>query len=173
MQPGASRRGAISVFLLFHLIAITCWALPVNFWLTTGVRELVRPYMVWSGLFQSWDTFAPDPPAANSFVRALVVMQNRQLHVWAFPRMEELSFSERYRKERYRKFVEVIQQPGSAALWPDVAKHIARIFNSPDGAPEKVILVQFQSDIPLNNGPEPTPKPNAFYEDYIQPEDLK
>jgi hypothetical protein len=171
--PDAFRRGAISVFLLFHLVAITCWALPANFWMTNAVRELVRPYMQWSGLFQSWDTFAPNPPTANSFVRALVVMQDRHLHVWAFPRMEELSFSESYRKERYRKFVEVLQLPSNAALWPDVAKHIARLFNSPAGAPDKVILVQYQSEIPSGNAREPTPKPNAFYEQYIQPEDLK
>ena len=173
VKPEAFRRGAISVFLLFHLVAISCWALPVNFWLTIGVRELVRPYMLWSGLFQSWDTFAPNPPTANSFVRALVVMQDRHLHVWAFPRMEELSYRERYRKERYRKFAEVLQQPGNAAIGPDVAKHIARIFNGPGGDPDKVILVQYQSDIPLNNGAELTPRPNAFHEEYIQPEDLK
>ena len=168
-------RGAISTFILFHLIAITCWAAPTNFWLVTGVRELVRPYMLWSGLFQSWDTFAPNPIEVNSFVKAVVVTRDRRIQVWAFPRMEELSFSQRYRKERYRKFAEVMLQEKNAAIWPDIAKHIARLFNSQTDPPEKVLLVQYQTDITpgADETHDPIPKPNAFYEDYVQPEDLK
>ena len=116
-ESQAFRRGAISTFILFHLIAITCWAVPTNFWLVAGVKELVRPYMLWTGLFQSWDTFAPDPLAVNSYVKAVVVTRDRRIHVWAFPRMEELSFSERYRKERYRKFAEVMLQEKNCLLY--------------------------------------------------------
>ena len=43
------RRSAISVFILFHLIAITCWALPLDFSALRSVRELIQPYMAWSG----------------------------------------------------------------------------------------------------------------------------
>jgi hypothetical protein len=168
-------RSAISAFILFHLIAITCWAAPTDFWLVAGIRGLVRPYMRWSGLFQSWDTFAPNPPTANSYVKALVVTRNHHIHVWAFPRMEELSYSERYRKERYRKFAEVMLQPNNAAMIPDIAKHIARSFNSETDPPERVLLVQYQTDITpgADKTREPTPKPFVFYDDYVQPEDLK
>ena len=107
-ESPAFLRGAISIFILFHLIAITCWAAPTSFWLVAEIKGLVRPYMLWSGLFQSWDTFAPNPPTANSYVKAAVVTQDHHIHVWAFPRMEELSYSERYFKERYRKFSEVM-----------------------------------------------------------------
>ncbi len=176
-QAGHSgfRRGAISAFILFHLIAITCWAAPTNFWLVAGIRGLVSPYMRWSGLFQSWDTFAPNPPNANSYVKAAVVTQDHHIRVWAFPRMEELSYSERYRKERYRKFAEVLLQAGNAAILPDVAKHIARSFKSQTDPPEKVLLVNYQTEITLgaDETREPTPKPVVFYDDYIEPEDLK
>jgi len=175
-QAGKSEsRAAISIFILFHLVAITCWAIPTNFWLVQGVKELVRPYMLWTGLFQSWDTFAPNPPVVNSFVKAVVVTRDGHLHVWAFPRMEELSYSRRYREERYRKFAEVMLQPNNAAIWPDVAKHIVRMFSSQADLPAKVLLIQYQADItPGADGtPEPTPRPNVFYEDYVQPEDLK
>jgi hypothetical protein len=131
--------------------------------------------MLWSGLFQSWDTFAPNPPNANSYVKAAVVTQDHHIHVWAFPRMEELSYSQRYFKERYRKFSEVMLQPGSAAILPDIAKHIARSFNSPTDPPEKVLMVQYQTDITpgMDKTRAPTPKEFAFYDDYVQPEDLK
>jgi hypothetical protein len=174
-ESPAFLRGAISTFILFHLIAITCWAAPTNFWLVAAVRGLVRPYLRWSGLFQSWDTFAPNPPTANSYVKAAVVTRNHHIHVWAFPRMEELSYSERYRKERYRKFAEVMLQPNNAAILPDIAKYIARSFNSQTDPPERVLLVQYQTDITpgADETRVPIPKPFAFYDDYVQPEDLK
>jgi hypothetical protein len=174
-ESPARLRVAISTFILFHLIVITCWAAPTNFWLVAGIRGLVRPYMLWSGLFQSWDTFAPNPPTVNSYVKAAVVTQHHHIHVWAFPRMEELSYSQRYRQERYRKFAEVMLQPNNAAILPDIAKHIARSFNSQTDPPERVLLVQYQTDITLgaDETRNPTPKPFAFYDDYVPPGDLK
>jgi hypothetical protein len=169
----AFRRGAISVFILFHLVAITCWALPVNFWLTDGVRDLVRPYMLWTGLFQSWDTFAPNPPTANLVVRAVVETREHHIRVWAFPRMEQLGYGERYVKERYRKFSEVLLQPLNAGILPDVARHIARLSNDPGDPTVKIILVEYVQDIPANGGEAPPGKTTAFFEQPIQPEDLR
>jgi hypothetical protein len=167
------RRGAISVFILFHLAAITCMALPANFSALNTARELVQPYMLWIGLFQTWDMFGPDPRATNSYVKAVVITQDHHMHLWAFPRMEELSFAERYRKERYRKFLDVLPQPQNAPLWPDVAKHVAAQFSKQNDPPDKVLLIEFQSDIVPGAAQEPTPRPNVFYDDYVQPGDLK
>ncbi len=64
------QRAAINMFLIFHLIAITCWALPLDILPTRVVKNFVRPYMVWTGLFQSWDTFAPNPIRLNSYAKA-------------------------------------------------------------------------------------------------------
>ena len=169
------QRRVISVFILFHLIAITCWAVPLDSLPIRTVRRLVRPYMLWTGLFQSWDTFAPNPRPVNSYIKAVVTTQNHHIKVWTFPRMEELSFSERYSKERYRKFAEVLSDPSSAALWPDVADHIARSFTSQTDTPNKVLLIQFRADIkPGTDGPyDQIPKSSIFYEKYLQPGDLK
>ncbi len=168
-------RGVLSVFILFHLIAITFWVLPTSVWPVTGVKELIRPYMLWSGLFQSWDTFGPNPVDVNSYVKAVVVTRNRKIQIFAFPRMEELGFGERYRKERYRKFVEVLQQPANAPIWPDIAKHVARMFNNPSDPPDKVFLIQYVRPIKpgADERDEPALKTSVFYEGYVQPEDLK
>lgn len=169
------RQGAISIFILFHLVAITCWAVPWEISPVKVVKELVRPYMAWSGLFQSWDMFAPNPKSINSYIKAVVITQNRHVHVWTFPRMEELSFAERYRKERYRKFTEVLPRQENAVLWPDVANHLARSFNDPADPPDKIMLVQFVSDIKpgADESYDPVSTPNVFYEGYIEPGDLR
>jgi hypothetical protein len=167
--------GVISIFILFHLIAITCWALPWNFAPLRGVREIVRPYMVWSGLFQTWDMFAPNPKSINSYIKAVVITENRHMKVWTFPRMEELSFWERYRKERYRKFEEALQDQQNEVLWPDVATHIARLLKSPGDLPDKVLLIQFRADIKpgADESAGSAPQPHILYEGYVDPGDLK
>ena len=170
-ENGPIRRASISIFILFHLIAITCMAIPSNFLVVRDIRELVRPYMLWTGLFQSWDMFSPNPKSVNSYVKAVIITEDHHMHVWTFPRMEELSFAERYRTERYRKFAEVLPDQQNALLWPDVANHLARMFTSGTDAPDKVVLVQFQSDIKpgADESYEPVAKPNVFYDDYVQP----
>jgi hypothetical protein len=169
------RRAAINVFILFHLVAIICVALPWNLPITSSVKELVRPYMRWTGLYQTWDMFGPDPEMVNSYVKGVIITQDRHMRVWSFPRMEELGLGERYEKERYRKFLEVLPQTQYALLWPDVARHLARSLNSQADPPDKVMLIQFQSAIRpgVDDSHEPTPSPNVFYDDYLQPGDLK
>jgi hypothetical protein len=173
-QPaGALRRGAISAFILFHLFVIMVVAVPLKAF--SGVKALVMPYMRWSGLYQSWDMFGPDPVKVNAYVKAVVISRDRHMQVWSFPKMEDLGLGERFRKERYRKFLEVLPQPQFAPLWPDVASHIARSLNNPADPPDKVLLIEFQSDIHPEgpDSPEPAARPNVFYEDYLPPGALR
>ena len=169
-------RIVISAFLLFHLFAIVCWAVPLDTPLILAFRGFIRPYMLWSGLFQSWDTFAPTPRAVNAYVQGVVITNDGRLHTWKFPRMEQLSVTERYYKERYRKFVENLQEDRNSALWPDAARHLARMYNNPANPPEIVMLVRYWSDIP-----KPVPGPyrpdperaRIFFEYRVQPGDLR
>lgn len=89
--------------------------------------------------------------------------------------MDQLTYGERYRKERYRKFAENLVNPNDAMLASDAAKHLARMFNSQTDPPDKIILIQFQAPIKpgLKDAQQPAPQPAIFYEDYVQPEDLK
>ena len=165
----------VSIFILFHLIAITCWALPWNLPVVRDVKELVRPYMLWTGLFQSWDMFAPNPKQTNSFLRAVVITSDRHMKVWNFPRMEELDFGKRYEKERYRKFEEEMGNPRNEALLSDVANHVARQFNNAADPPDRIVLIQFEALIKpwIDASANATPKPTILYEGYVQPGDLK
>jgi hypothetical protein len=166
---------AVSIFILFHLIAITAWAVPVNFLAVRELREIIRPYMLWTGLYQSWDMFAPNPKSIDAYIKAVVFTQDRHIKVWTFPRMEELSFGERYHKERYRKFAEMLPDQKNEALWPGVAAHVARLFNNPIDPPDKVVLIEFRADIKpgTDESSAPVPKPNVFYEGYLEPGDLR
>ena len=167
--------GAISIFILFNMIAILSWAIPLNVAPLPQIKQIVRPYLLWTGLFQSWDFFAPNPRPVNSYIQAVAVTQDHHMRVFNFPRMEQLSYAKRYREERYRKFAEVLCDPRYAALWPDVARHVARLLNNSTDPPQMVILMKFQAPIKYGLTPEqePVPRPEFFYEYYVSGEDLR
>jgi hypothetical protein len=141
------RHLAITAFLLFHLVAITCWAMPFSNPLIAMCRDLVRPYFQWAGLFQSWDMFSPSPKVVNSYMEALVLYDDGNTRNWKFPRMELLNWKDRYSKERYRKFVENLQDDKNAALWPDAARFIARVNNDRPVRVKMVFLIRYWSAI--------------------------
>jgi hypothetical protein len=168
-------RGAISIFIVFNMIAILSWAIPLNVAPLPQMKEIVRPYLLWTGLFQSWDFFAPNPRPVNSYIQAVAVTQNHHMRVFNFPRMDQLSYGKRYREERYRKFAEVLCDSRYAALWPDVARHVARLLNNSTDPPQMVILMKFQAPIQygVSLAQEPAPKPEFFYEYFVSGEDLR
>src|SRR5579885_1922238 len=170
---GSVKRIAISAFLLFHIVAIVCWCVPLDSPLIAAFRGAIRPYFQWAGLFQGWDMFAPTPKSANSYIDAAILYRDGHTKTWQFPRMEQRSLAERYRKERYRKFTENLQKDANAPLLPDTARHIARLNNDGANPPEFVILVRHWSDIvPASHGAELW-RTQILYSYSVQPKDLK
>lgn len=170
------KRIIISAFLLFHIVAITCWSIPMDSPLIAVFRHVIRPYFLWTGLFQSWDMFAPAPKFVNSYVDAVVSDRNGHTSLWKFPRMEQLSFTERYFEERYRKFVENLKEDKNVAFWPDAARRIARLNSNAANPPEIIMLIRHWSGIvPYGDGVQHTEPWHAqiFYEYKVRPEDLK
>jgi hypothetical protein len=171
-----AKRLAINLFLAFHILAIACWSLPLQFPLLSSLRGLIRPYFLWSGLFQSWDTFAPTPLLANSYVEAIVVYRDGSKRTWSFPRMEQLSLGERYFEERYRKFSENLQNDANDAVWPDVARKIARLNSTPSNPATTVILIERWSPIVLRADGSYIPQSweqHVLYGYGVKPEDLQ
>jgi hypothetical protein len=141
-DPHRLKRFVINLFVGFHLLAVACWCLPVDSPLIPLCRNLVRPYFLWAGLFQSWDMFAPVPKGANTYLEATLIYSDGSRRTWTYPRMEQLSLREKLFKERSRKFADMLQRDELDELLPDAARHIARL-NSSSGSPVKtVILIQ-------------------------------
>jgi hypothetical protein len=171
----SARRLAINAFLILHLFGIVFWSMPLTNSLLTAGRNLVRPYFLWAGLFQSWDMFSPTPRAINSYVEAIVLYKDGTTRNWAFPRMDHLSLTERYFKERYRKFVENLGEDANSALWPDAARRIARINSDGPSEASMVFLVRYTSPI-VPQADEHLPAAwdsQVFYAYKVEPTDLK
>lgn len=133
--------------------------------------------MLWSGLFQRWNMFAPEPAKIDFYIQAEITLHDGEKRSWTFPRMENFSYAQRYAKERYRKYMEYLRQDNYSALWPDAAKHIARFYTNPSNPPVFVILSRYWSEItpPRPGGAfQRTPWSRVpFYVYVVKPDDLK
>ena len=162
---------------MFHLIAITVWAFPIDTPLTIKMRNAVSPYMLWSGLFQRWNMFAPEPVKIDVYFQAEVTLHDGEKRTWTFPRVENLGYARRYAKERHRKYEEYLRQDAYAGLWPDAARHVARAFANPLNPPVLVLLVRNFSQVqpPVPGGAvRRSPWTRApFYLYVVKSEDLK
>jgi hypothetical protein len=146
----AVKRYAISAFLLLHLLVIGSWALPSQPRLLGVIKNIVAPYAWRSGLFQSWDMFAPNPRRADTYITAEIEYRDGKLRSWIFPQMQDLGYIERYSKERYRKFSnDCLRLDENAMLWPDAARFIARLNADMLSPPQTVRLFRNWSLISL------------------------
>ena len=139
-----------NAFLIFALLAITSWAMPVE---TLWWRRLRSSYdwlMLPSGLWQRWDMFSPDPMKINAWLDAEFVYADGSVGHFEFPRMERMGMFARFMQERFRKWgPERIRLDENSMLWPDTARYMARIhWNEGPSPPVELRLVRHFSMVP-------------------------
>lgn len=169
-------RWVINSFIVFHLLAISCWCLPTDTPLLPQCRSLVRPYFLWAGLFQSWDMFAPVPKGVNAYIEAELRFSDGSRKTWTYPRMERMSLEETVFKERYRKFADNLQRDELDDLLPDAARYIARLNSTPRNPVKTVILIQRLSFILPGADATYVPEPwqsHVLLGYGVRPEDLE
>lgn len=142
-----SRVRLLSLFILLHLYAMVFWGLPRSNFRSLAVSP-VEGYVSTIGLWHSWDMFSPDPLAVVVHVQARIRFQDGSSTTWHFPRMEELGLWERFQKERYRKLRERLRLDAYANGWDDLARHVARLHDTPHNRPVQVILTRLWEPIP-------------------------
>jgi len=177
--PGARTNGprwgraAINLFLLWHLYALTIWLLPQSA-LRESCVQTVTPYMTFTGLMQSWTMFSPDPSKLDMYVEARITYANGQERSWTYPRMINLGYIERYRHERFRKFIELAHLEDNRMIWPSVARYAARVNNHyPHNPPVDVQLIRHFRFTPPPGGEWAPYQTSPFYKQAILEQDLQ
>ena len=152
--PQGLRRAVIHTFVLFHVTAIAAWSFmstesksPVD----RTIRSAFGWYLFPTGLWQAWNMFAPNPGMSNVYLEAEVTLRDGSRATWKFPRMDELTYVQRYRLERYRKW-------GNERVWAggnpdpviaaDAARFAARQVERAGNPAIKVELVRYRAQIP-------------------------
>src|SRR6476661_2961299 len=107
-----SRRFWLNAFIVWNLFAVGIWLLP-NSTLRQSCSELVRPYLMLTGLAQGWTMFSPNPSDVDLYIEARVTYADGHVRGWSYPRMIDMGYVERYRRERFRKMIEIANQDSS------------------------------------------------------------
>jgi hypothetical protein len=172
------RRAFISGFIMFHLVAILCTAIPPVSLISTNMRRAVEPYMLLTGLQQVWAMFSPDPPTFMNYVEAEVTYHDGQTIIWKFPIPGDSGYYKRYFLERYRKWGnDYIRTDQFKDLWPDAARYVARINDTRSVAPDTIRFFRRWATIPpVDSAIRTTPEHWERYKFYtygVQPADLR
>lgn len=185
-----TQKRLVSGFIILHVMLITVWSLPKTnhpaaiarfaMKLREDLQKSIEPIMVFTGLWQGWDMFAPNPLTTNFDVVAEITFRDRSKKIWVFPKMERLGLVERYQKERYRKWREQVRLDGNVVVWRDTARWIARQFSNPENPPIHVSLTRHWTPIPEPNDRAYLPmipikkhaKQHTFYRTHLTLKDL-
>ena len=174
-QPALSgwQRFGLNAFILWNLFAVGIWLLP-NSALRQSCSELVRPYLMITGLAQGWTMFSPNPSDVDLYIEARITYADGQVRGWNYPRMIDMGYVERYRRERFRKMIEIANQDSSRMVWPSLARYAARRNNSdPRNRPVAVELVRHFRNTPAPGFPWGPYRTFACFKTNISPEDLR
>lgn len=156
----------LKVFILFHVVAITCWSLPkaapavlrgeVDARIPDRIlafndrfmkTSIIQPYLLSTGLWQSWDMFSPNPANEDVWEDATVQLRSGAKVHYQYPRMYLLPPVVKYEKERYRKFFEHANT--DEGLWPYFAQRVAYVAApDPSDPAVKVTLTRHWYDVP-------------------------
>ena len=174
---GAARvHPVVKVFVAFHLLAITVWAIPnpphpipngtvpargsdhILVWKNDVPKQnpVLRGYLLSTGTWQYWDMFAPDPSQTDFYGTATVKYLDGTEKDYKYARMFEMDFWTKYLNERRRKHFERVHLEMNSAGWPRFAQRIAALMaEDPKNPPIEVVLHRHFQQLQRPGGPEP------------------
>ena len=176
----------VKALVALHIVAITVWSLPhapgrakpptnpveraSDAVLSANERYLkptpIRQYVLATGFWQYWDMFAPNPSSTDLYGTAEIEFRGGATLDYTFPRMAEMSLSQRYVNERYRKFYERAQLKEFDYLWPDFARRVAeKNAFDPSNPPMRVRLIRNWLHVAPPGEAQPTTYASQVYYD--------
>ena len=169
------REPVISLFLIYTIAGVgieLCAKSPFR----DALKAPFNSYLWYTGLWQNFSVFAPNPKNYNIYLTAVVKFDDGSRAVWQFPRTDTMDVWTRMHRERYRKWAHDNVNSGTKRVWwPDTVRYIARQFKDDRRRPVQVTLVRHWTEIPppQNPGKEVKEKVIPFYTQAVSPEDLE
>lgn len=170
----------VKVLVIFHCFMVLSWSIPdpaqavkIGVAKPKGLEVLLSAnyslkqsplhnYITWTGLWQSWDMFSPNPSSTDIWCDAEVEYESGDVMPFVYPRIYDLSIPAKYVNERYRKLFERVNQDKYSFIWPYFAQRIAQLsYFDPNNPPITVRLTRHWKQIPPIG--KPIPKDYDWY----------
>jgi hypothetical protein len=117
---------ALSFVVASYLFFTITWLCP-DAPLKTRILEPVKQFWLFWGLEQNWKLFSPEIREINFHPEAILTFANGDRMIVEMPRMNRLSYGERFRLEKFRKWsIDSLPWPDYKEFWPDFARYIGR-----------------------------------------------
>ena len=143
----------VKVLVLAHAFLIVSWSMPRSapavqrgtaqpkgsdwllYWNDRFIKGMdqgpykgfapIKNYVYFTGLWQSWDMFAPNPSNLDVWCDADVEFSDGSVTKYQYPRIYDMPLHMKFLKERYRKYFERVNPDTATWLWPTVGQYMA------------------------------------------------
>jgi hypothetical protein len=168
-------RRALKTLYFAILGGIIVWGLPIfqapgkSTSIATEVRKLSGPFFRWSGLWQGWAMFAPNPSNQNISVQIAIEFHDGTREFLLLPQLFTMNRWEAYKAERHRKFIDNLRRNSSSKVWPRAADYYRNQFEQQKPV-KRIDMVRFWTIVPppdLSESPPPPPTYMEFEKSYI------
>lgn len=143
----------ISIVVLLYFGTVTVCNLPSSDTkdrIMSRLRALVNLFSI----SQVWNMFGTGARPWHQRMVANITFADGSTKIYEFPRMELMSLSERYMREKMRKlFVDALPSTDFAEYLPDICRTLARANADAENEPMLVTLFLKVGEIPAPNGP--------------------
>ena len=156
LEGSPRRRLVLSLFIGATLLAVLSSFLPVSAPGAVPIRTATGPYLLATGLDQTWGMFAPDPQRASTRVTAVVTRTDRSTVEYDVPSSRGLGAYWDYRWMKYSDQFS-LKKEYLAERWAFVRWVFAEDRRA-GGRPERVTLVLTSTPLrPPGPGPDSGP----------------
>lgn len=127
-----------------YMVGALSWSMPEGTPLKLSLDNQYRTFFQWSGLWQGWDMFAPQPRDEDIFINSEIYFKDGTRKTWTLTRMTDFPALKRYQKERWRKFFnDNLRLDSNKAMWNAAAAWVFRETSTASGpGVERIELVR-------------------------------
>jgi hypothetical protein len=148
----------VAAFLVPYLAFLILGQAPPDLEIRKRFYEQERLFYRYFGLAQYWGMFGPGACRYNSHMTCLITLNDGTKMLWEFPRLDRLDYPDRYRLEKWRKFLtENSLGDEFHNLLPDFARWIGRKVDLPGDKPFMISYNLWTAKIPPPSDP-PVPR---------------
>lgn len=160
-QP-ALWKGFLNFFMVFYMFCVGCQLIEIeNDW-RRGIIEHTWPFMAALGWYQNWSLFSPFVRHISYHETAIITFADGTTRIYEYPRMDQMSIVERFRREKLRKmFGDDMPWEGYSQFLPVFARHLARSSFTKENPPVQISYVfnVVETPDPIEHGVQPRSKP--------------
>lgn len=115
------------LFIAAHLTCIVVWSIPSDALWWKRLKQVIEPTMLFTGLWQGWDMFSPEPLSINARLTAELTLKDGTMQEWKFPEVASMGPVDAFYGERWRKWaIDRVRLDENAKVWPDTARYVLR-----------------------------------------------